>query len=73
LEEGLVNFFKNLAEELHRNNLKFILVEPPSRPGTAALFGADDFERLRSFVDHFSLMTYDYSVSAYVPFDLEMS
>nr|BAJ99671.1 predicted protein [Hordeum vulgare subsp. vulgare] len=60
LDERLLTFYQNLGTALHKNKWTFILVEPPSR-GRRASFESRDFMSLAPFVDHFSLMTYDFS------------
>lgn len=52
-----------IAKECRTRNLQFVLVIPPAqyRGGGPGMFGRNDFERLASVVDYFSLMTYDYS------------
>lgn len=58
----------DLAEALHQNNKKLVIVIPPPvkmRPDSLkesieARFNKEDFDLLKDKVDYFSLMTYDY-------------
>ncbi|KAI8328510.1 glycoside hydrolase superfamily [Chlamydoabsidia padenii] len=54
-------YLKSLADELHRINKKLILVLPPLRKGFQPMVTAEAYGVLATFVDRFSLMTYDYS------------
>ena len=51
----------HVADAFHANDKKLILVVPPKKDqGGQTRFTPDHFEKLRSVVDYFSLMTYDY-------------
>ena len=51
----------HVADAFHANDKKLILVVPPKKDqGGQTGFTPDHFEKLRSVVDYFSLMTYDY-------------
>jgi chitinase domain-containing protein 1 len=62
---ALGSYLKSLADELHDTNKKLILVLPPLRQGFPPMVTADAYAALATFVDRFSLMTYDYS--SYLP------
>ncbi|XP_025090470.1 chitinase domain-containing protein 1-like isoform X2 [Pomacea canaliculata] len=62
MRSELTHFLLHLGEALHKQKKILVLViPPPVRSGTEGIFGRQDFENLRSAVDYFSLMTYDYS------------
>ncbi|XP_050448680.1 chitinase domain-containing protein 1 isoform X2 [Cataglyphis hispanica] len=50
-----------IAQELKKHNLDIILAIPPSRGAQVELFSKQQFDDLASYVNAFSLMTYDYS------------
>ncbi|SAM01246.1 hypothetical protein [Absidia glauca] len=62
---ALGSYLKSLADELHGIDKKLILVLPPLRQGFQPMVTADAYAALATFVDRFSLMTYDYS--SYLP------
>lgn len=70
-EPALLEVFKQLSSELHKNSLVFILVEPPTGALTQSdghqKFDSHDFEKIVNLVDHISLMTYDYSMRGIGP------
>lgn len=51
-----------LGQRLHEMRKHLVVVVPPIR-GTGSVFGGDDLLKMAPFVDHFSLMTYDYTTS----------
>lgn len=62
-KEDLYLLVSKMADSLHKEKLKIILVIPPpfyagKKPGS---FDKNDFELLAPVLDGFSLMTYDYS------------
>ncbi|CAO3598574.1 unnamed protein product [Absidia cylindrospora] len=61
----LMPFVKSLADVLHQIEKQLILVLPPLRKGYQSMVDANTFSVLSTFVDRFSLMTYDYS--SYLP------
>lgn len=60
-DEHLLTLVIEVAQTLKYDNLKFVLVVPPSRKETVELFTPEHFEKLYPHVSGFSLMTYDYS------------
>ncbi|XP_072752587.1 chitinase domain-containing protein 1 [Anoplolepis gracilipes] len=50
-----------IAQKLKKHNLDIILAIPPSRGTQIELFSKQQFDDLASYVNAFSLMTYDYS------------
>jgi len=58
----VIHMLTHIADKLHQKNRKLILVIPPkSSAAQRAALTSDHFDKLKSFVDLFSLMTYDYS------------
>lgn len=62
---ALGSYLKSLADELHGIDKKLVLVLPPLRKDFPSMVTADAYAALATFVDRFSLMTYDYS--SYLP------
>jgi len=59
LEEEWEGLLRHLSNALHERSRVLILVEPPLRGKSS--FTSSVFKRFSEFVDHFVLMTYDYS------------
>ncbi|KAK6626443.1 hypothetical protein RUM44_008916 [Polyplax serrata] len=57
----LIDFIQSLSQIVKNNSLELILVIPPFRGLENEIFTAEHFNKLREYVDFFSLMTYDYS------------
>ena len=59
---SLLDLVRSLGTRLHRADRRLVLVVPPHR-GSSVFFGSEAFEQASKYVDHFSLMTYDYSTA----------
>ncbi|XP_018052328.1 PREDICTED: chitinase domain-containing protein 1 [Atta colombica] len=57
----VTSIVKFIAQKLKKHNLDIILAVPPSRGAQVKLFSKQEFDELASYVNAFSLMTYDYS------------
>ncbi|XP_070534735.1 chitinase domain-containing protein 1-like [Ptychodera flava] len=62
-KEDAIHLIADLADAIHQENMKFILVIPPpvTQSNTPGMFLKEDFDILSPVVDVFSLMTYDFS------------
>ncbi|XP_018377824.1 PREDICTED: chitinase domain-containing protein 1 isoform X2 [Trachymyrmex cornetzi] len=57
----ITSVVKFIAQKLKKHDLDIILAIPPSRGAQVELFSKQEFDELASYVNAFSLMTYDYS------------
>lgn len=60
-DQHLLNLIRETSIILKSSKFGLVLVIPPTRKETVDLFTPKHFEELFSYVDYFSLMTYDYS------------
>ncbi|KYM94707.1 Chitinase domain-containing protein 1 [Cyphomyrmex costatus] len=57
----VTSIVKSITQRLKEFNLDVILAIPPSRGTKVEIFSKQEFDELASYVNAFSLMTYDYS------------
>ncbi|CAK9293656.1 unnamed protein product [Gordionus sp. m RMFG-2023] len=61
----MIHFIHHLSTSLHLMKKEIVLVIPPPfyDEKTPGLFQRDDMDHLKSFIDRFSVMTYDYATN----------